>query len=198
MHLEVKARDIILTDRRFALKLRRYLDKKESSISRPTKEMWEEQAKLVTVETAKIALGTGTIPEEWEEGWDRKTREFVRDTIITAWIKGMSESGDDVAKKVNQIQTKGFDFNTTMTSVKAWVDKNGGKLIVDLTAAQMGSVHALLQAQIALGVTSPYILSQRIRPIVGLTKREALAVIRFMTTLTEEGVTCFLVVRKCL
>ena len=188
MSTETKARDIILTDRRFALKLRKYINKKESSISRPVKDLWEEQAKLITIKTTKRALDTGKIPSDWKGGWNETIREFVRDTITTAWVKGISEAGDEVAKKVNLIQRKDFDFNTTMTSVKGWIDANGGKLIVDLTAAQMSSVHALLHAQIALGVTSPYLLAQRIRPIIGLTEREALAVVRFMATLTEEGV----------
>jgi len=187
MHIESNARDIILTDRRFRLKLQKYVNKKESSISRPVKDLWEEQAKLITIKTAKRAIDTGKIPSDWKDGWSESIREFVRDEITTAWIKGISEAGDEVAKKVNLIRRKDFDFNTTMTSVKGWVDSHGGKLIVDLMAAQMASAHALLQAQIALGVTSPYLLAQRIRPMVGLTEREALAVVRFMATLTEEG-----------
>lgn len=186
MHLEIKARDIILTDRRFALKLRRHLNEEESSISRPVKDLWKEQAKLVTTETTKRALETGTIPDEWRDSWDRKIREFVRDTVNMAWIKSISKSGDDMALRVNRIQRKQFDFDTTMTSVKAWTDNQSAKLIVDLTAAQFGSVHALLQDQIAMGVTSPYILAQRIRPIVGLTVRETVALARQTTALIAE------------
>ncbi|MCK4385376.1 MAG: hypothetical protein KAW52_03845 [candidate division Zixibacteria bacterium] len=187
-YFEFKARDIVLTDRRSAIKLRRYLNKKESSISRPVRESWNQQAKLVTIDTTKKALEKGRIPAEWKEGWREKIREFVGDTVVPAWIKSIKESGDDVSKRVNRLQLKQFDFNVTMTSVKDWVDTAGGKLIVDLSAAQIGSIQALLQSQIALGVTSPYILAQRIRPIVGLTVREAMAVARVMTTLTEEGV----------
>ena len=183
-----KARDITLTDRRFGLKLRRYLNEKESSISRPVKELWKKQAGIVDIETVKKALESGMVPEEWKTGWDRMIREFVRDTVIPAWIQSMSESGDDVARRVNRIQRKQFDFDTTMTSVKGWVDNQGGTLIVELSSAQFGSINALLQDQIALGITSPYILAQRVRPMVGLTSREAKAVIRFMAALTADGV----------
>ena len=189
MHLEEKARDIILTDRRFALKLRRHLNKEEGSISRPVREMWKEQSEAITVKSMRKALEIGTVTDEWKELWERKTREFVRDTVTTAWIKSIGESGDDVAKVVNRIQRKQFDFDTTMTSVKAWTDSQSGKLIVELTAAQVGSVHALLQDQIALGVTSPHILAQRIKPLVGLTLKEAKAVSRSIASLTEAGLT---------
>lgn len=188
MQLEVRAQDIILTDSRDAYALRRYLITEERTISRPARALWKEQEKLVTIDTVKLAIQTGTVPEEWEGPWDRMIREFVRDTVIPQQVKSISVAGDIIAKKVNRIQRKEFDFDSTMTRVKAWVDNEGGKLIVNLTSAQFGSIHALLQDQIALGITSPYILAQRIRPIVGLTKREALAVARFISTLTEEGV----------
>ena len=188
MLIETMAKDIILTDRTFALKLRRYLNENESSISGPVKKLWKESSEIVTVDETRKALETGKITKMWRDAWSKKIREFVRTTITTAWIKSITESGDAVAKKVNQIQVKQFDFDTTMTSVKAWVDSQGGKLIVDLTTAQMGSIQALLQDQIAFQVTSPYVLAQRIRPIVGLTKREAMAVARTIATLTEAGV----------
>ncbi|MCK4430113.1 MAG: hypothetical protein KAW19_02320, partial [Candidatus Aminicenantes bacterium] len=81
MHLEEKARDIILTDRRFALKLRRHLNKEEGSISRPVREMWKEQSEAITVKSMRKALEIGTVTDEWKELWERKTREFVRDTV---------------------------------------------------------------------------------------------------------------------
>jgi len=187
MLIETKAKDIILTDRKFSLKLRRYLNDNESSISGPVKKLWKESSEIVTVDETRKALETGKITKTWREIWSKKIREFVRDTILAAWIKSISESGDAVAEKVNQLQLKQYDFDTTMASVKAWVDSQGGTLIVDLTAAQMGSIQALLQDQIAFQVTSPYVLAQRIRPLVGLTNRETMAVARVIATLTEAG-----------
>jgi len=187
MAVETRARNLIITDARDAFIYRRYVKDEESSIARPTKALWEKQGLLVTPSTVELALKTGTVPPEWEGPWNRMTREFVRDDITSGWIKSISTAGDRIAKKVNRLQRKQFDFDSTMTAIKAWLDNEGGKLIVNLTAAQMSSVHALLQAQIALGVTSPYILAQRIKPMVGLTEREAAAVAKFIASLTEEG-----------
>jgi len=188
MALEVKARDIIITDARDYFVLRRYLNQEASAISRPVKALWKRQAGLVTVATTKLALDTGTVPSDWQDPWERMIREFVRDDVIKEWVKSLAVAGDGIAKKVNRLQRKQFDFDSTMISVKAWVDNEGGRLIVDLTAAQMGSIHALLQHQIALEVTSPYILALRIKPLVGLTNRETMAVAKFMATLIEQGV----------
>ncbi|MBA7465177.1 hypothetical protein ES707_00339 [subsurface metagenome] len=188
MQLETRARDIVITDARGLFELRRYLNEEERTISKPAKAMWKKQSEIVTIDTTKIALESGRVPDEWKGPWERMIREFVRDDIIREWVKAIAVAGDSIAKKINRLQRKQFDFDSTMTRVKAWVDNEGGKLIVNLSAAQVGSVHALLQDQIALGVTSPYILAQRIKPIVGLTQREAMAVARFMGTLIEEAV----------
>jgi len=185
---EVKAGRIILTDARNILELRRHLNEEERSISRPAKALWKKQSGIVTVETVELALAAGTLPSEWENPWSRMIREFVRDDVATEWVRSIAVAGDRIARKVNRIQRKQFDFDSTMTRVKAWVDAEGGRLIVDLTAAQFGSAHALLQNQIALGVTSPYILAQRIRPIVGLTVKESLRLSKLMIVLQEQGI----------
>lgn len=188
MLLEVKARDIIITDVRDAHVLRRYLNEEERNIVRPVKALWDKQRGLVTLDTVKHALQLGTVPPEWENGWNRMIREFVRDDMAPEWIKGISTAGDRIARKVNIIQRKQFDFDTTRISVMEWIDKQGGIRIADLTKAQFNSVRALLQDQIAQGVTSHYVLAQRIRPIIGLTERETAAISKSMASLIEEGV----------
>ena len=188
MLVEAKAQNIIITDLSNLQELRRYLNAEEKSVSKQVMALWERQRELVTIETVKRALQTGSVPPEWVDPWREMIVAFVSDDLVTEWVKSISVAGDKIARKINRIQRKQFDFDATWQSVKAWVDKEGGRLIVDLTSAQVGSIHALLQNQIALNVTSPYVLAQRIRPLVGLTKRETMAVAKFMTSLTEQGV----------
>ncbi len=186
----------MITDARDYFVLRRHIRKEIPSISTPVKALWKKQSELVTVETTKLAIATRNIPSEWRAPWERMIREFVRDEMVIQWIKNIAVAGDGIAKKVNRLQRKQFDFDSTMTSVKAWVDNEGGRLIVDLTAAQMGSTHALLQHQIALEVTSPYVLALRIKPLVGLTNRETMAVAKFMATLHEQGVSPSMITKQ--
>ncbi len=187
LYLEEKAGYIVLTDRRFAQNVRRYIRKKTPGIARDLKELWLQHSKAITTDTAKEALNIGTVPKEWKDAWTKEIREFIRDSMTPAWIKSITKSGDDVAVKVNQIKRKQYDFDTTLTAVKGWVDNRGGSLIVDLTAAQTNSIHALLQHQISFNVTSPYILAQRLKPLVGLTEKEAAAIAKFMASGIEEG-----------
>lgn len=182
------ARNLVITDARDALVFRRYAKKRQRAIEVPTHALWKKMSGIVTVDTVQAALKAGKVPSDWKGPWTKMIREYVRDDIIPEWINSIKVAGAGIARKINRLQRKGFEFDETMRLVKAWIDSQGGTLIVDLTAAQMGSIHALLQSQIALGVTSPYILAQRIKPLVGLTVREAGAVSKFMAALTEEGV----------
>jgi|GEM_PF-2146277 len=193
---EHKVGRMIITDVRSLVWLRRYLNEEERKISSPAKAMWKRQSEIVSIDTVRLALEANTVPPEWENPWTRMIKEFVRDDITAEWVKSIAVAGDSIAKKVNRIQRKEFGFDSTMTSVKTWVDNEGGKLIVNLTAAQMGSIHALLQDQIALGVTSPYILAQRIKPIVGLTMKESLRLSKLMSALQEQGVTAGAITKR--
>jgi len=187
MQIEVRARNIVITDASDARVVRRYIATEKQSVARPAKALWNKQRKLVTIDTAKQALQIGSVPDEWSDVWNEMTMKFVRDDLVPEWIKGISSAGDGIAKKVNRIQRKQFDFDSTMQSVRTWVDSQGGTLIANLTTAQYNAVNTLLQNQIAQGMTSPYVLAQRIRPIVGLTEKEALYVTKVMTNLIEEG-----------
>lgn len=187
MAMEVKARDLVIADARSYFELRRYLNKEERGLARASHALWKRQRELVTLDIVETALRTGAIPPEWRDPWERMIREFVRDEIIPQWVKSIAVAGDGIAKNVNRLQRKEFAFDSTMTRVKAWIDNEGGKLIVNLTAKQIGSVHALLQDQIALGVTSPYVLAQRIRPMVGLTQVKVNVLAKNLASFIEQG-----------
>lgn len=187
MQIEIRARNIIISDARDARVTRRYIESQKQSVARPARALWKKQRALVNTKTAKEALQIGRLPSDWEDAWDEMTRDFVRKDLVPEWIKGISSAGAGIAKKVNRIQRKQFDFDTTMQSVRTWVDVQGGTLISNLTTAQYNAVHTLLQEQIAQGMTSPYVLAQRIRPIVGLTEKEALYVSKVLTNLVAEG-----------
>ena len=187
MELEVRARNIIISDASDARVARRYIEMQKHSIAVPVRVLWKKQRKLVNTKLAKEALQIGAVPDEWLDAWNEMTRGFVRKDLMPEWIKGISSAGSGIAKKVNRLQRKQFDFDTTMQSVRTWVDVQGGTLIANLTTAQTNAVNTLLQNQIAQGMTSPYVLSQRAQQLVGLTEKEALYVSKVLTNLVAEG-----------
>jgi len=185
---ETKAGRIVITDIRDIASSRQYINKESPSVTKPVKKLWAKQREAVDIEMAEKIVKAGGIPQELLDRWRDLTFLFVWGEMTEAWTKGIRVAGDRIATKVNRIQRKQFDFNSTMQRIKDWIDHHGGRLIANLTAGQYTTMYALIQQQITWGVTSPYIMAQRIKPIVGLTVREGMAVGRFMATMIEEGV----------
>lgn len=185
---ETKARRLIITDRRDYGVFQQHLNDKSPAIIKSVKALWAKQKEEIDLKMAEKIVHTGGIPQELSEGWRDLTFLFVMKDLAPEWTKSIETAGHRMARKVNRIQTKQFDFNTTMAKIKEWIDSQGGRLIVDLTSAQYSTMYALIQNQITWGVTSPYLMAQRIKPIIGLTKREANAVSKLMATMLEEGI----------
>lgn len=185
--LEMKAQIITIGDLSFQNKLIKYQKNHGPDVAKSTTDLWAQYAEVITIDTTEKAIKTGKIPAGWKEAWTDQTRDYVEGDLTAEWLASIKESGDDVEDDVNKIRVKAFDFNTGSTSVKGWVDQQGGTLIVDLSATQYNSMKALLQHQIALGVTSPAILAERMSFLVGLTEGEMLAVTRSMSAMIEEG-----------
>jgi len=88
--IETKARDLIITDFRNVLELRRYLRKEDGPIIRAAKALWKKQSALVTQKTMELAIQAGTAPSELATPMERMIREFVRDDITPQWVKSIS------------------------------------------------------------------------------------------------------------
>lgn len=187
MAVEIIEKGLTLTDRSAFRELHGYINAKRKTVADSAKALWTRQRVLVTIDSARSALEMGGVPPEWREEWDEMIVDFVRDDLLPEWVYAIESAGSKMTKRVEALQKQASRFQTTAESVKFWVDTHGGSLIVQLTEAQFKSIQALLQDQIAWGVTSPYVLAQRVKPFVGLTEREALAVIKAMTAMTQEG-----------
>ena len=188
MLIKAGSQSLVITDMRNIADFRRYMSAERKNVIKPVKALWEKQKEVVNIGMADRMIQSNGVPPELLDSWRDMIIDFVEKDLAGEWIKGITAAGNVIARKVNKIQRKQYDFNTTMTSVKSWIDSEGGKLIVNLTAAQYASAHALIQNQITWGVTSPYLMAQRIKPLIGLTLKESLAVSRLMTAMIEEGV----------
>ena len=166
---------------------RRYRNAQAPIIEKATRALWREQSKVITHETMQEAITTNQAPAVWLETWDRLIREYVRDDIVTEWVKHIKKAGKGIAKNINSLELKVFDFDSVSETIKAWIDDEAGKLITNLTTAQEKSINTLLENQIQLGVSSPYVLTKRLKPLIGLTARESVAVGRYMEGLYGEG-----------
>lgn len=181
-----KASRIILLDRRGYVELHDYIDNKRLSIMSPFRDLVKEMQSLVNVENAKRIIQLGGLPNEMRDGWSRMIEKFVDNDIKPSYTNAIEAASEKMAARIERARKQGFIL--PLTAVANWVNEEGGKLLTNLTAAQMANAHAVIQNQVVWNVTSPYQLAQIMKPAVGLTEREAIACSRLYSGVIEEGV----------
>jgi len=188
---------IIITDQRDRLDLVRYLNSGESGFKRILKSFWKEQRNKVTVEIARQTINQGhKAPQDFMDSLTKTTTNFVGEKVRAKYINTIEHSGNLIAGRVNGMRKQEFDFNRVSASVLEWVTEQGGDLVVSLTTTQYETIHALLQHQAFQGITSPYIMAQRLKPLIPLLERDALAVMKLYENLSMAGLSQDAILRQ--
>ena len=186
LQAEAKLRPLILVDRRGYFELQEYIEKKKSAIMRPFRELVKDMQSLVTIENSKRIIQLGGLPNDMRDGWLKMITATVTDGIMPASEKTGIEAHEKIRAKIERARKGGI--LSPLVAIANWVKERGGELITNLTVAQMANAQAIIHHQVIWNVTSPYQLARVIRPAVGLTQREAVAVSRFYSGLLESGV----------
>lgn len=194
--LETKASRIILLDRRDYAEFTRYMMKEKRKVALLVKALWRKQEGTINQTVVKEMITVGGVPQNLNDKWQEMIADFVEGDLTNEWAKNIDKAGSIIEGKVNRIKTKQFSFNNVMINIKAWIDDRGGKLIVDLTKAQFLATNAMLQAQLTWGVTSVRLMAQAIKPTIGLTVKESLAVQKVIAALVEGGASPALVAKQ--
>lgn len=183
---EVMSRPIILLDRRGYFELSNYINNKRLSIIKPFNSLVKDMQGFANVENSKRIIQLGGLPNEMRDGWSKQIKEFVNKNIKESHIEAIQAASERMTRRIERTRKQGLE--SPSKAAKHWIDEETAKLIANLTAAQLANVHAIIHHQIIWGVTSPYQLARILRPTVGLTEREAVAVSRFYSSLLEQGV----------
>jgi len=183
-----RPRIVVLDDRLTALAaLRRHLDAEEPRFMRLVRGLWKAQAAAVTPKMAEWALSTMDLPVALADEWFALAVEFWEERLAPEIGKAAQAAGDRMARRVNEARKQAFMFDPTQAAVVRWMTENGADLIRELSATQTAGINALLHHQVFMGITSPAQAAQMIKPMVGLLRRETLAVARYRAELITQG-----------
>ena len=185
--IETKEKIILLTDFSAVVSLRRYVDQNEKKFKGLLSGMSDDVREGINLKTVEKAIQMGSVPVEWQDRIKEAVQEFVRDGILPEWVRAMEAGSRGIAREINLLQRKQFEFNPTSQEVQNWVDERGGTLIVEISTDQWKAINAVLAQYTIQEPLSPYQLLKKIKPLIGLTERETLAVMRFEAALREEG-----------
>ena len=181
-------RTIILTDQRAIVEFISFLNAHEKGAGRILRSFWNGQREDMTAGVAKRIIENGhSIPQDVIDSWARDIKDFVGRKMVDIYQDALEFSGSRMAGRINRSRKQEFEFNKVSSNILAWMNEHGGELIVQLTAGQYKTINALLQHQVFQGITSPYVMAQRLKPLIPLLKRDALAVTKLYGELTRAG-----------
>lgn len=186
IQVESKLRPIVLLDRRGYFELHSYIGSKKRRIARSFRELSRNMQSLITPDSMRKVIQLGGLQGEMRDGWTKMISGFVGDRVMPEHHNAIATASENIRKRFRASMKQ--ETPSVMESAGIWVNEQGGTLIVNLTGAQMGNAQAVIHAQVIWGVTSPYQLAQMMKPMVGLTEREALACTKVYQGLISEGV----------
>ena len=164
--------------------LRSFLDTNEPGLVRFLVNTWRSQGQAITYKEIREAILRGNIDPEWLEDWMQDYAKLVEKVLLPAWEKAI-EAG--FAAKAEEFP--GFYFKPMADTVRTWTSTHAAEFITNVSTAQIEGLRAVIHRAASLEDLSVEELAQAIRPLIGLTKQDAEANLRYFEKLRSNGVT---------
>lgn len=163
--------------------LQSYVDDNSPGLVRFLVNTWQSEGKAITYKELREAILSGEINEKWLNDWMQDYSRLVTKHLYPAWLHAMAAAAAELER------TKpSWYFNPMAQGVRAWTDTRTATLITQVTTTQIEALRAVIQRAAVLEDMSVDELARAIRPMVGLTKPQAEANMRYYEKLIENGV----------
>lgn len=167
--------------------LRGYLNAREPKIVRWLYSTWNAEREAIKYQELRNAVRDKEMPLEWLLQWQQDYARFVTEVLEPEWRKAMQAAGEKLGEDITEYAGRPFGFTPTGRRIEEWIQVRGGELAVALTDAQRDAVRAILRRYTVDQPVSPDELGRILRPVIGLTPKQAAAVVRFRESLIAEG-----------
>lgn len=183
------AKPVNINDRSIEDVLRGYINATEPKVARFLSNTWNAEQAAIKFEEISAAVSSGQLQSAWLETWRQDYSVFVNDTLDVEWRAAQESGAGHMVEKMAEKLGVTVTMPEVAARLEAWIAERGGELIVQLTTDQQLAIQNVLNHYVVdLGV-GPRTLDPILRPMVGLTSREAAAVTKFRTGLEAEGLT---------
>ena len=163
-------------------KLRFFLDKSEPALVRLLVTTWRSQGKAITYKELREAILAGEISAEYFEQWQEDYARFV-----TAYLQPMWEKSIDAAVAELSAKYPLWHFDPMAEGVREWAQTRAAEFVTNTSTTQIMGLRAVVQRAAALEDMVVDELARVIRPMVGLTKQQAIANMNYYETLIAGG-----------
>lgn len=168
---------------RALLLLRSFLDKNEPGLVRFLVHTWNAQGKAITYKELREAILAGDIDPQWVDDWMQDYTRFVANHMQPAWDKAIAAAVVELERKLPM-----WKFDPMGDAVRAWTATHSAAFIANVTTTQVEGLRAVVRRAAVLEDMSVDALARAVRPMVGLTKQQAEANMRYFENLLDNGV----------
>lgn len=163
-------------------RLRSFIHAKEPALVYWLTNMWRDQQQAITYKELREAILNGGVTIQEIEAWQHDYSIFVTEKLLPVWIEAMEEAAAQITKEYPD-----FIFNRFSEEVRKWTEEHAAELVTNCTNEQKKAINALIQKAAVLEDVTVDELSRAIRPLIGLTQRQAVANLNFYNALRANG-----------
>lgn len=163
-------------------KLRSFLDANEPGLVHVLYRLWDSQKKEITYKEIRAAILSGDLDADYIEQWREEYAAFVMEYLYPEWVKAMDKAAAEFKTRY-----KGYVFNPMADSIADWTRNRAAAFITEVTDTQMEGLRAVINRAVQLDGLGADNLAHVIRPMIGLTRDQSLANMRYYENAIESG-----------
>lgn len=163
-------------------KMRRMINENSPRLITTLVNFWNAQENVITYAELEMANKNGSIGPEVIEKWQKEYSVFVQKHLSPIWAAAIGESLEELYEKI-----PGFNQDIVLESIETWTGAHAAELITQIATDQKRAINAMIDYSVTTGAMTPYELARAIRPVVGLTKPQSMANLRYYETLLNSG-----------
>lgn len=162
-------------------RLRAFLDKEEPALVQVLVSMWREQENAITYKELREAILAGHINAQQVNAWNQDYSRFISKSLKPKWDEAILLS-------LESLKTQFPDWSLNIVDdIDLFTQQRSGNFVTRCTSIQHEAINALIERAAVIQDVTPVELSRAIRPLVGLTRQQALRTFRLYEKLRGEG-----------
>ena len=162
--------------------LRAFLDPEEPELVELLVRLWHHQGRAITYKQLREAIIYGDLSViEWEQ-WQQDYVKFVTLYLRPKYVEAMQAAAEEIQRRHPD-----WYFDPYAEGVREWCETRAASFVTEVTAAQVDGLRTVIQRAAVIQDMSVDSLSRVIRPMVGLTKPQATANLKYYHKLIEDG-----------
>ena len=162
--------------------LRAFLDPEEPELVALLVNLWHHQGRAITYKQLREAILYGDISViDWEQ-WQQDYAKFVTVYLRPKYVEAMQAAAAEIQRRHPD-----WYFDPYAEGVREWCETRAASFVTEVTATQVDGLRTVIQRAAVMQDMSVDSLSRVIRPMVGLTKPQAAANLKYYQKLIEDG-----------